>query len=180
MTSIDYSIWYIYRYNYKCHSSWTSLSNWNDVLTTMHTWATHMNSRIVKRTANFPSSYLELKKPLGWNMRRLQETETSPVAFDTAPGFTMTWMTWCFLNNWDYYWFNSVKINIHMFPDLFGYTLHTSLWVLKTVCDSLLTNWEQFPLNHSWELWDVCFELLSCQKSWPLTGALLLKASVCY
>ena len=26
-------------------------------------------------------------------MKRLQDTETSPVTYDTAPGITMTWMT---------------------------------------------------------------------------------------
>lgn len=30
-------------------------------------------------------------KPLGWEVKPLQET--SPVAYDTAPKFTMTWMT---------------------------------------------------------------------------------------
>ena len=30
------------------------------------------------------SSLLELKKPLGWEVKRLHETETYPIAHDTA------------------------------------------------------------------------------------------------
>ena len=44
-------------------------------------------------TLRLPSSYLEVKKPFGWEVKRLQESETSPVAYDTALIFTMTCMT---------------------------------------------------------------------------------------
>ena len=35
-------------------------------------------------TLRLPSSWLELKKPLGWEVKRLLETETGPVAYDTS------------------------------------------------------------------------------------------------
>ena len=83
-----------------------------DSLSTIHTWAhlaiaTHMKAgwafmwvklgahtcphRLCKDTptqclkaSQLPSSWLEMNKSLGWEVKRLQETETRPVAYDTA------------------------------------------------------------------------------------------------
>ena len=58
------------------------------------------------KSLQLPSSYSELKGPLGWEVRRLQETETSPIAYDTALRITTTWMTenphQQFLDKWNF------------------------------------------------------------------------------
>ena len=41
---------------------------------------------------SLPSSWLELKKPLGWELKCLQGPETSSAAYNLALRFTMTWI----------------------------------------------------------------------------------------
>lgn len=45
------------------------------------------------KACKLPSSSLKLRRPFGWELKPLQETETRAVAYYTALGFTMIWMT---------------------------------------------------------------------------------------
>ena len=55
------------------------------------------------KSLQLPSSLLELKRPLGWEVKCLQETETSPADYNTALRITMTWMTENLYQHWASY-----------------------------------------------------------------------------
>ena len=65
----------------------------------------------------FPCSGFEPKKPLGWEVKHLEETE-SPAAYDTALSITMTWM----VNVLDLNTYNSSK------PHTYTHTHNSTSW----------------------------------------------------